>query len=639
MNFFEHQEAARKRTAWLVVFFVIAVIAIVAAVNLAVIIVFGLAGTQAKDSPELDPSVLGVISLITVALIVVGSLYKTAQLAGGGDTVAVMMGGRLVSPNTPVLRERVLLNVVEEMAIASGTPVPRVYLLEQESAINAFAAGTTPQNAVIGVTRGTIDSLSRDELQGVIAHEFSHILNGDMKLNLRLIGLLHGILLIAMIGYFLLRTSSRTVRTSSNSKKGGNPLPLLGLLLLIIGYIGVFFGNLIKSAVSRQREFLADASAVQFTRYPQGIAGALKKIGGLSASSTLQNPHAQEASHLFFGNALSEGFSSLLSTHPPLPDRISRIDPSFDGKFPPTRLVNYSARDIVEPHALASRLAESPAPVTRVQQNQASTREHIEYAAGVINALPPQVLSEARDPLGAIAVIYALLLDGRDPGIRRQQVDYLNEKADPRAVNETQRVASLVSGLQPEARLPLVALVLPALRELSPAQRKAFAADVVFLVKADRAFSLFEYAVRRMVLKRLLPQIDNSVAVPARGSDPQATLRSVIGLLSTLAHEGTDDPQQAARIFLAGAARFTADARSLTMLPANECGFRVIDAALDQLSLASLKVKQRVIEACTEAIIRDGQVSVDEAELLRVISDALDCPMPPIVGLKKQSST
>ncbi len=337
MDFFEHQEQARRKTGLLVVYFVLAVASIIVAVYLAVVAVF--VGTQGDAVEALWlPQVFGPVAGGTLLVITVGSLYKMADLARGGEVVARSLGGRPVLANTCELRERVLLNVVEEMAIASGTPVPPVFLLDNESAINAFAAGTTPQNAVIGVTRGTIETLNRDELQGVIAHEFSHILNGDMRLNLRLIGLLNGILLIAMIGYVLMRTGSGSYRvgfsSSSSNRKGGNPLPLLGLLLYVIGYIGVFFGHLIKSAVSRQREFLADASAVQFTRLPDGIVGALKKIGGLVQGSRLRTSQAEEASHMYFGNGLAAPFFALLATHPPLSERIRRIDPSFDGKFP-----------------------------------------------------------------------------------------------------------------------------------------------------------------------------------------------------------------------------------------------------------------------------------------------------------------
>ena len=265
-----------------------------------------------------------------------------------------MLGGRLVNPAQPDPDERKLLNVVEEMAIASGIPVPQVYVLPEEKGINAFAAGHSTSDAVVAVTQGALRLLTRDELQGVIGHEFSHILNGDMRLNLRLMGLIFGILCLAVIGRVLLH-----VRGGGKDK---NPLPLLGLVLVLMGWVGVFFGRLIQAAVSRQREFLADASAVQFTRNPAGLAGALKKIGGLSYGSKLKNAHAGEASHMFFGNGMGGSFLGLMETHPPLAERILALEPDFDGEFPRTVLEvpRRSARQLRDPapipgHSNASR--------------------------------------------------------------------------------------------------------------------------------------------------------------------------------------------------------------------------------------------------------------------------------------------
>src|SRR4051812_333645 len=261
-------------------------------------------------------------TLGTLGIIGTGSFFKTLSLARGGRAVAELLDGRLVNPNSTDLHERKLLNVIEEMAIASGVPVPQVYVMDNESGINAFAAGHNASDAAISVTHGAMTMLKRDELQGVIAHEFSHLLNGDMRLNLRLMGLIFGILCLTIIGRILIRTRGRK-----------NPLPLLGLALIFIGWAGVFFGRLIQAAVSRQREVLADASAVQFTRNPAGLAGALKKIGGLTYGSRLRSPHAEEASHLFFANGLGSSFFGF-ATHPPLADRIRALDPTFDGNFP-----------------------------------------------------------------------------------------------------------------------------------------------------------------------------------------------------------------------------------------------------------------------------------------------------------------
>ncbi|MFQ5793071.1 MAG: M48 family metallopeptidase [Acidobacteriota bacterium] len=340
MDFFDHQDRAHRNTRWLVFYFVCAVILIICSVYVAVsAALFGfrerLHAGAAFAPWDLDRFLW--IATATLTIVAVGSLYKIYALSEGGEAVARWLGGRPIDPNTQVLKERQLLNVVEEMAISSGVPVPSVFLLE-ESGINAFAAGFAPADAVIGVTRGAMELLSRDELQGVMAHEFSHILNGDMRLNLRLMGVLNGILVIAVVGYMILRGG----RFSSRRRDGGTAIVLLGVALLVIGWVGVFFGKLIKAAVSRQREFLADASAVQFTRNPDGIAGALKKIGGLVHGSRIDNARAEEASHFFFSDGAYRSLGQkpppsrlqFMATHPPLTDRIRRIDPSFDGKYP-----------------------------------------------------------------------------------------------------------------------------------------------------------------------------------------------------------------------------------------------------------------------------------------------------------------
>ena len=320
MDFFERQDQARRSTRRLIAYFMLAVILIILSIYIAGITIFF--GFNVNADPELpfqwwNPDLFLWITGATLCVVVIGSLYKIFALSKGGEVVARWLGGRLIDSSTSDPQERRLLNVVEEMAIASGTPVPSVFLLEEEKSINAFAAGFTPADAVIGVTRGTLQILSREELQGVIAHEFSHILNGDMRLNIRLIGVLNGILVIAMIGYAILRST----RTSSSKKNGGGAVLAFGVALLIIGYVGVFFGKFIKSAVSRQREFLADASAVQFTRDPDGIAGALKKIGGLAHGSRIQNPKAEEMSHLFFSDGKhgkASPFLSMRNRKPPV---------------------------------------------------------------------------------------------------------------------------------------------------------------------------------------------------------------------------------------------------------------------------------------------------------------------------------
>ena len=339
MDFFEDQEDARRKTGRLVALFVLAVLSIIASVYA---VVSGALVYATGEAQFWRPELFLAVVATTVAVVALGSLYKIAQLRGGGRVVAETLDGKLILSDSVDPQERKVLNVVEEMAIASGTPVPPVYVMQQETGINAFAAGYGPGDAVIGVTRGCIEQLSRDELQGVIAHEFSHILNGDMRLNIRLIGVLNGILIIGIIGYTVMRVMfySGSGRSRNGGKGGGAAMAMLVVAvgLMVVGFLGTFFGNMIKAAVSRQREYLADGSAVQFTRNPTGVAGALKRIGAYAKGSTVATPRAVEASHMFFARAIKSGFSSMLATHPPLEERIRRIDPGWDGTYPEKRL-------------------------------------------------------------------------------------------------------------------------------------------------------------------------------------------------------------------------------------------------------------------------------------------------------------
>jgi len=334
MNFFAAQDKARRNTTRLVVFFLMAIASLIILSNIVILLALGFVNPEylAADDffAQFDWTQFAMVSVGIASVILIGTVYKLVQLSGGGRSVAEMMGGKLIPQDTYDYDEKKLINVVTEMSIASGTPVPAVYVMEHEQGINAFAAGYTQKDAVVAVTRGTLETLTRDELQGVIAHEFSHIFNGDMRLNIRLIGILHGILIIGIVGYYVLRAAPRSRSSRGN---GAAPLALLGLGLMVVGYSGTFFGNLIKSAVSRQREYLADASAVQFTRNPEGIAGALKKIGGNSYGSRVNAAAAEEISHTFFGEAVGHFMNFMMATHPPLEKRIRRIDPGWDGDY------------------------------------------------------------------------------------------------------------------------------------------------------------------------------------------------------------------------------------------------------------------------------------------------------------------
>ena len=640
-DFFDRQDIARRNTTRLVILFVLAVLAIMASIDL---LLAATMGYLARD-PETgaidwalaaDPQLLGLAVVGTLILVGGGSLFKTAQLRGGGRIVAEQLGGRRLTPDTTVSSEQQLLNVVEEMAIASGTPAPPVYLLDQEEGINAFAAGFTPNDAVIGVTRGAAERLTRDELQGVIAHEFSHILNGDMRLNIRLIGLLHGILIIGLLGYFVLRMTAFSGH-SRRSRQEGNPLPLLalGAGLMAVGFFGTFFGNLIKAAVSRQREFLADASAVQFTRQPEGLAGALKKIGASVAGSTIQSPNAPEASHMFFGRATS-GFSAFFSTHPPLAARIRVIDPSWDGTFPPVG--SDTERAIAPPPAAggvmglaaaaASAGGAASSVTTAIDQVGQPGEAHIRYAAELIKSLPAALVSASHEPHGARAVVYALLLH-RATEPRQLQLAQLSAAADQGVYQETLRLTALIEPLDVRVRLPLLEMALPALRALTPGQYERFKRNVGELVQADDRIDVFEWSLHRILLHDLETQ-HGKITPPRVRHRTLAPLQAQCEvLLSILAHAGHRDVAAARKAFEQGWQVLELPQGRLRL--AEQSGLESLDAALADLEEAAPSVKRQILKGAATCITADRMVTATEAELLRAISASMGCPMPPLL--------
>ena len=587
-DFFERQDVARRNTTRLVILFVLAVLALIVSLDLLLAATMGYLGrnpeTGAVDwTLAADPRMLSLAVFGTLIVAGGGTLFKIAQLRGGGQVVAEQLGGRLLNSDSAVPSEQQLLNVVQEMAIASGTPTPPVYLLDHEAGINAFAAGFTPSDAVIGVTRGAVEGMTRDELQGVIAHEFSHILNGDMRLNIRLIGLLHGILIIGILGYFVLRMAAFSGAGRRSSRQESSPLPLmaLGAGLMAVGLFGTLFGNLIKAAVSRQREFLADASAVQFTRQPAGIAGALKRIGGATAGTGIQSPNAPEASHMFFGRA-TKGLSGLFSTHPPLAERIRRIDPSWDGTLPEPPPVQSARPSVAGAAAFASGAVSAgstaSAGVPTVDQvGQPAGEVHLQYAARLVKSLPAQLVSAAHEPYGARALVYALLLN-HEAVPRQRQIAHLKEAADPGVYEETLRLMPLVEQLDIRARLPLLDISLPALRSLVPAQYDLFTQNVGVLVQADDEIDMFEWSLHRILLHELEAHF-------VKRSPPRVRYRTLASvrahselLLSMLAYAGHRDLESARHGFeQAKRILRMPDAR---LRPVDNLKFTALDAAL-----------------------------------------------------------
>jgi Zn-dependent protease with chaperone function len=645
MDFFQHQDDARRKTSLLIAYYGLAVLLIILGVYLA--FAATLLGVQAKTGAEMSPARLWHpeiflwVSGSTIAVVALGTLFKIQQLKTGGRAVAHMMGARPVEPATADPDERRLLNVVEEMAIASGVPVPAVFVLEAERGINAFAAGFSTADAVVAVTRGCMRELSRDELQGVIAHEFSHILNGDMRLNIRLMGVLHGILVIALIGYWIMRTTMHSSSHARSGKKGNAaPIALLGLAVMAVGYIGIFFGKLIKSAVSRQREFLADASAVQFTRNADGISGALKHIGRYAGGSHVGNRHAEEASHFFFADGLKHSLIGLMATHPPLAERIRRIDPSFDGSFDRTPA---GLQETEQPAGLAGIGAPVPPSVATapggrfavqpdavVSSVGAPTPEHLDYAASLIAALPAPLVDATRRPGGACAAAYSLLLSTHAV-VRRTQLEHLALHAGELVYGETLKLCVLTAGLPPGARLPLMDLSMAGLKRLSRKDYHTFTACVKELVQADRQIDLFEYTLQRGIQRHLDPVFGQTRPPRVRHTTLNPLMASCVHLLSCLAGWGADSPAEAENAYRAGM-RALATQDTPDMVPPDECGLEMLDDALTVLNAASAPLKKRILTACVTCIGADGFITVEEAELIRAIADTLECPIPPLLA-------
>ena len=639
MNFFESQDTAKRNTGKLIFLFALAVLSLIIVTNLLVMVLLGFAETGATSmaattSFEFDLTTFLIISAFVSAVVLLGSAYKVSSLSGGGARIAEMMNGRLLVSGSQDPAEQRVLNVVEEMAIASGTPVPPVYLME-EPGINAFAAGYSPSDAIVAVTRGTVDNLSRDQLQGVIAHEFSHILHGDMRINIRLIGVLHGIMILGIIGYHLLR-SGRYSRRS----KGTAGIVFLGLGLIVVGFVGTFFGNLIKAAVSRQREFLADASAVQFTRNPDGIAQALMQIGRHQERSYLQNANSSEISHALFEEGQPSAMSGLYATHPPLEDRIRAIIPRWDG--------DYSASDWDRSAAAAeeetkqasgqSQREKATAILTGATSvllsdaliNQVGNPDskHLDYADALLKQIPRPFLDAAHEPSGARALIYFLVL-ASDDSIRTQQLQLLQSSADVGVFAELKSLLQHSQRVEAEQRLPLVTIALSSLRQMSQNQYQLFRSNFKTLIEIDKKISLLEWSLQKIVMHHLEAVFNKDDAPHFGKKKLKDSTQSIAVLLSILTHSTSQEGISSEEAFAAGTETLQ---MQLGLIEVSKIDFEILNSALDDLADLKPLQKPALLKACVSCISADGKIQAIEAELLRAIAATIDCPMPPLLA-------
>ncbi|MDN3638952.1 M48 family metallopeptidase [Simiduia curdlanivorans] len=648
MNFFEHQDQAKSQTKKLILLLALAVLALIIITTLFVALLLHYSQGAALPSTAqqnfwqnffslLDWHLLLSVAFVVLAVVLLGSLYRISQLRQGGAVVAESLNGRLLNTADCDLKEKRLLNIVEEMAIAAGVPVPPVYLLD-ETGINAFAAGYQPKDAVIGVTRGCLEQLNREQLQGVIAHEYSHILHGDMRLNLRLVGILHGILLIGLIGHMLLRSGR-------HSRKNGGGIALFGLGLIIIGFAGTFCGNLIKSAVSRQREYLADASAVQFTRNPLGISEALQRIGGYPASSSIEAENASEYSHFYFANGLRNWASGWYSTHPPLDDRIRRIDPRWKGAFLSQKSAdlelnsNTQASQNTEQSANFSGFAATASTSTtrsETQQNPAhastSQGQHLSAqnisaeigspsetsiaAAGqLLDSIDANIREACHNPASAMAIIYGLLFT---EAAKLEQESYIGIHAPKPIFNLYKHYLGAVAALPIAQRLPVIDLCLPSLKALSEPQLTQFRGVIIGLIKADNHLSLAEWCVFR-ILQNYLFTRKKSQGKPLDIADCDVEIDQILTLVAQ--QSSTSSQQKAYNNALTS---LNMEARELGA----QAAFSTLDKSLSTLNRLKPLQKPRLLKALMLSIQTDGVIDIAEYELLRVIADGLDCPMP-----------
>lgn len=641
MDFFSAQQSAKRSTLLLIFLFLLAIVFLLALSNLFLFQYLYLSEysdfTFSITKLELvyDKNLSLVLSISILIFIIIGSFYKLITLSSGGTAIAESLGGTIISRNSKNPQHKVILNVVEEMAIAAGMPVPKVYLLN-ERGINAFAAGWKVSNAVIGITQGALDMLSREELQGVIAHEFSHIFNGDMKINIRLIAILHSILMIGQIGNFALRSLryGSGSRRSSNSKNGSGVLVILaiGLGMSIIGYTGTFFGNWIKSLISRQREFLADASAVQYTRNNLGIANALKKIGGASYGSMIRYASANEYSHGYF--ALSDLKTSFFSfsTHPPLKDRIKRIQPSWNGNFITVKnpyaeqdAINQQAQKEAKKEGLAKAFALNAA-LNNINNIGDINNQQFDLAKQWQQQIPDFIKLYSQEPSEARLLIYALLLD-KDETIAKKQLAII-EQSQKGSTKTVKWISKQISQLEMAYDINTIDMALPSLQLMSLNQFKEFAGIMKKLIKADNKIDLNEWIIQRMLLQHLKEHyglrkkaLSNYFVL---GSARHA-IETTLSLLSYIDHTTKEQAE-----FSFNVAIKSIGASAFKHLDKSELTLKALDKAVDELEQLKPPLKKKFLNAATHCISHDGEIKKQSYEILRAIASCIDTPLPPI---------
>ena len=637
MDFFEAQDRAKQATWKLLGLYFAAVVLIILSVYIVTLLVLGYA-SGGVDQPW-QPVLFFVVTTFTLILIVSGTLFRIAQLRKGGSAVAEMLGGRKLDSSTDDLNEQKLVNVVEEMSIASGLPLPDIYLLDKEENINAFAAGFGTDDAAVGVTRGAIEQLSRDELQGVIAHEFSHIFNGDMRLNIRLIGILNGILLIHIMGMLLVRSTfwMGSGRRSSKDNGGGNAklaLILLGIALIVIGYIGMLFGRMIQAAVSRQREYLADAAAVQYTRNPDGIAGALEKIGRVKKGAEIKDGHSMEFSHMFFANSFHTALDKLFATHPPIDKRIQAIQPGRESSRIKPREEYAEMNMEMDSGGGSGTVSGSPAgpladtlPLQEILLGAIGTMNErsVQHASDILNDIPRPLKDAAHEPFQSKALVFALLLKSNNSSINKVP-DWCDAIF---ADDMSEQVTVLLKLLEDSKRdwsLPLAEISIPALKTMSESQYGLFRQNLRNIIDHDHEVTLFEFSLEKLIEHRLDHHFKKEKSPKVEHHHMKPLGRELSVILSALAHASETDKSKA---FKAGLdALQKAAPENTEFLNEDEFSFDDINVALQEFSKSANPVKRYLMKSMVHCVMSDDTLALEELELLRAVAEVIGTPIP-----------
>lgn len=644
MDFFAQQDIARRNTRLLAVLFIVSVFLLIVLTNAAIagFLYFGqdyniYSGSRAGAAGFLSYFSLerfGSVGLGVVTVVGIVVLVNWIRLATGGKVVAENMGGTRIVPQTRDRAERRCLNVVEEMALAANMPVPAVYVMNGERGINAFAAGITPADAIVAVTRGAIVHLKRDELQGVVAHEFSHILNGDMRLNVRLAAMLKGITFVGDIGHLLLRSGHR-VRTGEHIQSGGSMgLPVLGIALTALGWLGGLAAGFIKAAISRQKEFLADASAVQYTRSPDGIGNALKVIGGYIPGTLVHAARAMEMSHIFFGQ-IEHRLWQVFATHPPLEERITRVDPQWNGQFierktrhqemEPSRPGHGETgvgRATIVAAAMAGALLEEEVDAGDATFDDAPD---LEQQTAAREEIPVALVRYSHEPLGAHAIILSMLMDTSE-SVRQVQFGVI-AKADIQGLEVlVATVYPAVHELGAPHRLPLLEMCLPALKAMSEKQYRVFKKVLRDVVQADKHVALYEWCLYQLLRHYLDPEFVQVAPSRSRHRSLKAVRAQLCTVLSVLAYQDNTDPEQA---FQMGTEAL--ELPGLTLLPKNQASVSAFSQAVTELANCYPLLKPRILKAMSRAASADKTLSPEEKEIIASMAAVMDCPSPELL--------